>query len=210
MWKELELELKKDYFINLMNEIDKREKKVLIFPEKELRFRAFELTPLDNVKVVILGQDPYYKKGYADGLAFSSKGDIIPKSLINIFNELESDLNIKKTSADLTTWAKEGVLLLNTILTVEEDNDLAHKGLGWEKFILKVFDILKTKKHIVYILWGNDAIKYEKYIKKDDNLIIKSSHPSPLSYYRTFKGSRPFSKANNYLKENNRKEVSWL
>ena len=182
-----------------------------IYPEKNNIFRALNLTPFNSVKVVILGQDPYHGEGEANGLAFSLNKDVkITPSLRNIFKELENDLSIKRNNTDLTNIAKQGVLFLNTILTVETDKPLSHKNIGWEKitdFIIKY--ISDKKENVVYILWGNNARSKKALINEAKNLIIESNHPSPLSASRGFFGSKPFSKTNNYLKEKNQSIIDW-
>ena len=182
-----------------------------IYPEKRNIFRALNLTPFNTVKVIILGQDPYHGEGEANGLAFSLNKDVkITPSLRNIFKELENDLNIKRNNTDLTNIAKQGVLFLNTILTVEKDKPLSHKNIGWEKitdFIIKY--ISDKKENVVYILWGNNARSKKALINEAKNLIIESNHPSPLSASRGFFGSKPFSKTNNYLKEKNQSIIDW-
>ena len=182
-----------------------------VYPVKEDIFKALNLTPFKNVKVVIIGQDPYHGIGEANGLAFSLNEDVkITPSLRNIFKELESDLNIKRTKKDLSEIAKQGVLFLNTILTVSKDKPLSHKNIGWEEitdFIIKY--ISDNKKDVVYILWGNSAKKKQSLINKNTNCILLSNHPSPLSASRGFFGSKPFSKTNNYLKEKNQTTIDW-
>ncbi len=197
---ELSAEFDKDYFFILQSFVENEYKNKTVFPEKSNIFRAFELTPIDNVSVVILGQDPYHGTGQANGLCFSvNDGVALPPSLKNIFKELKSDLNIDKTNGDLSTWATNGILLLNSVLTVEQNNPASHANMGWELFTDAVIKTLSKRKNIVYILWGSHAIKKAKSIDDKNNLIIKSPHPSPLSSYRGFFGSRPFSKTNEYL-----------
>lgn len=182
-----------------------------IYPLKNNIFRALENTPYNNVKVVILGQDPYFNENEADGLAFScSKKDKLPPSLKNIFKELESDLGVIKKSGDLLSWAEEGVLLLNTVLTVEAGKAGSHRNMGWENFTDEIIRKVNEKEEpVVFILWGNDAIKKEKMIYNNKHLVIKSPHPSPLSSYRGFFGSKPFSRTNQFLKENNLEIIKW-
>jgi len=183
-----------------------------IFPPKEQIFRAFELVKPQDVKVVIIGQDPYHGEHQANGLAFSVlKGCKTPPSLRNIFVELVDDMACKNpTSPDLTHWAKEGVLLINSVLSVEMAKANSHQGKGWEEFTDFVIQKLSYEyEHIVFVLWGNPSQKKEKFIDASKHLILKAPHPSPLSAYRGFFGSKPFSKANEYLKENNRGEISW-
>lgn len=175
-------------------------------------FNAFNLCPFDKVKVVILGQDPYHEIGQAHGLAFSvPEGIALPPSLQNIYKEIESDLNIKvEKNGDLTRWAKQGVLLLNSTLTVEQHRAASHQNFGWEIFTDNVINILsKEKEHLVFILWGSFAIKKSSLIDKAKHLVLTSVHPSPLSAYRGFFGNRHFSKTNNYLSANNIEPINW-
>lgn len=184
----------------------------VIFPEKENIFNAFKLTDYDNVKVVIMGQDPYHGVGEAHGLSFSvQKGIKIPPSLQNIYKELNSDLGvIPKDHGDLSGWAKQGVLLLNSALTVEKDKAASHRGLGWELFTDYVIKLLNAKDEpIVFILWGNFAREKKKYITNKNHLIIESPHPSPFSAYNGFFGSKPFSKTNEFLKNNKKEPIDW-
>ena len=183
-----------------------------IYPQVENLFWAFELTPLKKVKVIILGQDPYHGEGQAQGLAFSVPKNIkIPPSLKNIFKELNEDLGIPiPSSGSLKKWAKQGVFLLNTVLTVEKSKAGSHRKKGWEQFSSQVIkEISNRNKNCVFILWGSPAQKFKKFINTDKHLILESVHPSPLSSYRGFFGSRPFSKANDFLKKNGRKEIDW-
>lgn len=183
-----------------------------IYPEVYHILRAFDETKFDNVKVVILGQDPYPTAGHADGLAFSvnSHLDKLPKSLQNIFKELESDVGITKTNGNLLNWARQGVLLLNTILTVEEGKPKSHEGIGWEALSDEAIHKLSQKReNIVFILWGKKAQQKEHMIDTSKHLIIKSPHPSPLSARRGFFGSKPFSQANDYLKKHGIKPIDW-
>ena len=204
-WHELiKQEQQKDYFISLQKFIDFEYENKSCFPRKEDIYKAFELTPLEKVKVVIFGQDPYPTPGVAMGLAFSvSKGTKIPKSLINIFKELEDDINEPlPSSGDLTKWAENGVLLLNRILTVEQSKPLAHKNQGWEKFTERVIkEINNQNRPVVYILLGNEAIKIKKMLNNPQHSIIEAPHPSPLSAYHGFFGSKIFSKTCEYLNE---------
>jgi uracil-DNA glycosylase len=183
-----------------------------IFPPKEEIFTAFQKTPLEKVKVVILGQDPYHKKGQAHGLAFSVRENIpIPPSLQNIFKELHSDLGLRiPQSGDLSKWAERGVFLLNTALTVRETNPNSHRGKGWEEFTNEVIRVIsKEREKIVFILWGSNAQQKSDLIDKNKHMILKAPHPSPLSAYRGFFDSKPFSKTNNYLKENGGYGLNW-
>ena len=182
-----------------------------IYPAENNIFRALNLTPFENVKVVILGQDPYHGENEANGLAFSiNDGVRITPSLRNIFKELKDDLGIIRNKTDLTEIAMQGVLFLNTILTVEKDRPLSHQNLGWEKvtdFIIKY--ISDNKEGVVFILWGNNARSKKTLINQERNLVIESNHPSPLSASRGFFGSKPFSKTNAYLKEKNQSIIDW-
>lgn len=183
-----------------------------VYPPRDELFKAFELTPLDQVKVVILGQDPYHGPGQANGLAFSVHPFLpLPPSLRNIYHELENDLAVScPNHGDLQTWADQGVLLLNTCLTVEAGKAHSHKKFGWEnftQFIIK--EISRSQEHVVFILWGNHAQTYKKYIDCQRHKVIESTHPSPLSAYRGFFGSRPFSKANADLIEWGLTPIQW-
>lgn len=183
-----------------------------IFPKKEDIFNALKLTDFNNVKVVIMGQDPYHGIGEAHGLSFSvQKGIKIPPSLQNIYKELESDLGVPpKNHGDLSGWAKEGVLLLNSVLTVEMDKPASHKGMGWELLTDYIIKILNTKDDpIVFILWGNFAREKKKYITNKNHLIIESPHPSPFSARSGFFGSKPFSKTNEFLIKNKKEPIDW-
>lgn len=183
-----------------------------IFPPKDYIFNALKLTTFANTKVVIVGQDPYHGTGEAHGLSFSvQKGIKIPPSLQNIYKELESDLGIPPSSqGDLTKWAKEGVLMLNAVLTVEKDKPASHRNLGWELLTDYIIKVLNTKEEpVVFILWGNFAKEKAKYITNPNHLILTSPHPSPFSARSGFFGSKPFSKTNKFLKEHNLKEIDW-
>lgn len=206
MWQKLiNEEKKKLYYKDLERKVEEASLTSVIYPAKKDIFKAFELTKFSDIKVVIIGQDPYHQKNQAHGLAFSSLDKKTPKSLINIKKELIDDLNIEiSNNNDLSNWAKQGVLLLNTILTVSEGRPLSHENFGWEIFTLNLFKkVTREDRPIVYILWGKKAQEYEKYINSSKHLIIKSAHPSPLSSYRGFFGSKPFSKTNDYLIKNN-------
>jgi uracil-DNA glycosylase len=164
------------------------------------------------VKVVIIGQDPYHGEGQAHGLSFSvRKGVRFPPSLMNIFKELKDDVGAPMpTSGDLTPWAKQGVLLLNAVLTVEEGKAAAHQGKGWELFTDQIISLLNEKReHIVYVLWGSYAQKKASFVDRSKNLVIESVHPSPLSAHRGFFGTKPFSRINAYLREHNIPEIDW-
>ncbi len=211
-WKDiLAVYLESNDYINLSHKVNELYDNAIVYPLKENVFRALEKTPYSNVKAVILGQDPYFNENEADGLAFScSKKDKLPPSLKNIFKELESDLGVKIISGDLENWAQEGVLLLNTVLTVEAGKPNSHRNIGWEKFTDEIIKKVNQKEEpVVFILWGSDAIKKEKMITNCKHLIIKSPHPSPLSSYRGFFGSKPFSKTNEFLKANKLPIIKW-
>lgn len=208
----LEAEFEKPYMQELL-EFLKNEKAAgkEIYPSEEKIFEAFRLTPLNKVKVVILGQDPYHGKGQAHGLCFSVQKDVkIPPSLVNIYKELKSDMGIEPPAhGHLESWARQGVLLLNTVLTVEDSKAGSHHQKGWEKFTDKVIEVLNTQKNLVFILWGSPAQKKAAKVDETKHLILKSVHPSPLSVYRGFSGSKPFSQTNAYLKKNNLGEIDW-
>ena len=212
-WDEiLKEEYQKDYFKNIVLYINKAYKERPIFPPKSHILRALSLTDYDDVKVVILGQDPYHGEGEANGLCFAVNNGIkLPPSLQNIYKELNSDLNIPiARTGDLTCWAKEGVLLLNSVLTVEKDKPASHKNLGWETFTDEIISKVNEKESpVVFILWGNFAKSKKRLITNPKHLVIESSHPSPFSCHYGFFGSRPFSKTNEFLKNNNIKEIDF-
>ena len=200
--KILEEEYKKEYFIKLLKTLQIEYRTKTIFPPKHDVFRAMRLTDYDNIKVVILGQDPYHGEGEAEGLSFSVRDGIRkPPSLKNIFKELEDDLGYKEPqSGSLVKWAKEGVLLLNSLLTVEKDKPLSHKTLGWERFTDEIIKKINEKETpVVFILWGAYAKSKKNYITNKNHYIIESTHPSPFSARNGFFGSKPFSKTNNFL-----------
>ncbi len=207
----LESEFKKDYFKNLGVFVKNEYNKKIIYPEYKNIFNALRYTDFDDVKVVILGQDPYHGENEAHGLSFSvRKGTPMPPSLRNIFKELYDDIGIRRKETDLTDWAKEGVLLLNSIMTVVKDSPLSHKNKGWEIFTDKIIEILgEREKPLVFILWGSYARSKKELIKNKNHLILESVHPSPLSANRGFFGSKPFSKTNSFLKKNNIEEINW-
>lgn len=204
-------EFAKDYFLSLQKFLNSEYSNNIIFPKEENIFKALNLVPIDRVKVVIIGQDPYHEPGQAQGMSFSVPENFpFPPSLINIFKEIETDLNIKcKNSGDLTRWAKQGVLLLNTVLTVRKGFANSHKDKGWEKLISKIIEILgKKKEPIVFMLWGSYAQSFAPLIEKQ-HLILKAPHPSPLSAYRGFFGCKHFSKCNEFLAKNNKEPIDW-
>lgn len=179
-----------------------------IFPPKNLIFNALKLTSYENTKVVIIGQDPYFNEGQANGLAFSVNKDIkLPPSLKNIFIEINRDLNIDNNIGDLTNWANQGVLLLNSVLTVEKKSPKSHSNFYWSTFTDLILQKLSEKDDIIYLLWGNDAIKKTNII--ENGFILTSSHPSPLAAYRGFNGCGHFSEVNKILKDLNKSEIDW-
>lgn len=211
--KHLESEFDKDYMKNLKTFLQNEySHKKTIFPAKTNYFAALNTTPLNEVKVVILGQDPYHGPGQAHGLSFSvPKGVRPPPSLQNIFKEIRSDLNREpNVKEDLTTWATQGVLLLNSVLTVESGLANSHQGKGWEAFTDKIISVVNEQLvNVVFILWGSYAQKKGAFIDRKKHLVIESAHPSPLSCHRGFLGSRVFSRTNLYLKENGKEEINW-
>ena len=212
-WNEiLAEEMKKDYYQELQIFVQKRRQEVRVFPEEKNVFNALELTPFESVKVVIIGQDPYHGFGQAHGLSFSvQKGIPLPPSLKNIYKELQEDIGGElPTEGDLSHWAKQGVLLLNTVLTVEEGNANSHKGMGWEKLTNCLIESLNELKHpVIFILWGKPAQDKEKLITNPNHVILKSPHPSPLSAYRGFFGSKPFSRVNDILIQHGQTPIRW-
>ncbi len=208
----LQEEYKKEYFKKIVNFINKEYKNKTIFPPKNRILRALNLTEYKNVKVVILGQDPYHGIGEANGLCFAvGEGIKLPPSLQNIYKELQNDLNIPPSKiGNLECWAKEGVLLLNSVLTVEKDKPASHKNIGWEIFTDAIIEKISEKKEpVVFILWGNFARSKKKLISNPRHLIIESTHPSPFSANHGFFGSKPFSKTNIFLKKNGIQEINW-
>ena len=212
-WNEiLAEEMQKDYYQELQAFVQKRRAEVRVFPEEKNVFTALELTPFESVKVVILGQDPYHGFGQAHGLSFSvQKGTPLPPSLKNIYKELQGDIGGEfPTEGDLSHWAKQGVLLLNTVLTVEEGNANSHKGKGWERLTNRLIESLNELKHpVIFILWGKPAQDKEKLIINPNHVILKAPHPSPLSAYRGFFGSKPFSRVNDILIQQGQTPIRW-
>ena len=214
-WKDIySLECKKPYFTKLMSEIEKRYEEGVVYPEKSQIFRAFELCSYDTVRIVIVGQDPYHGVGQAHGLAFSVPDGVqIPPSLRNILNEVSADLGIPiENSGDLSRWARQGVLLLNTTLTVAEGCAGSHQGLGWEEFTEDIIDIIaQEREHVVFLLWGRHARAVGARIDPNRHLVLESVHPSPLSAHRGagFFGHHHFSRANEYLKQHGLGEIDW-
>ena len=205
-------EYNKDYFKKLQKFVIEEYKTKTVYPKMSEIFNAFTKTSYENVKVVIIGQDPYHGENEAEGLSFSVKVGIQkPPSLINIFSELKSDLGIDPPNhGSLVSWANEGVLLLNATLTVVKDTPKSHSNKGWETFTDEVIRLINKKETpVVFILWGSDARSKKYLINNKKHLIIESAHPSPLSAYRGFFGSKPFSKTNDFLIKNNIKPINW-
>jgi uracil-DNA glycosylase len=213
-WKDvLASEFEKDYFKKL-TEFVRAEylSGKTIYPEAKNIFNAFNLCPLSNVKVVIIGQDPYHEPHQAHGLCFSVQSGVdLPPSLVNIYKEIESDIGHKSiTNGDLSAWARQGVLLLNSTLTVQAHQAASHSGKGWEIFTDAVIKAVnESRKNVVYMLWGSFAQKKAEFVNAQDNLILKSAHPSPLSAYRGFFGNHHFSRANEYLIQNGKTPIDW-
>ncbi len=214
LWKEvLKDEFGKDYFKTLAKFVRSEYKHAIVYPPPKDIFRAFNLCPFDKVKVVILGQDPYHGPGQANGLCFAVGEKVpLPPSLQNIFKEIEHDLGqpLMHKSGDLERWAKQGVLLLNATLTVRAHKAGSHQHKGWEEFTDAVIrNLAERREHLVFILWGNYAKQKGVQIDRSKHLVIESAHPSPFSAMKFF-GSKPFSKANTYLKEHHEKPIDWL
>lgn len=213
-WKKvLEKEFDKEYFRDLTEFVKEEYKKSTVYPPAKFIFNAFELTPFDKVKVVILGQDPYHGVNQANGLAFSvNNGVDTPPSLVNIYKEIEADMGVKtkNKNGNLENWARQGVLMLNATLTVKAHMAGSHQNKGWEKFTDAVVEILsEQKENLVFILWGSYAQKKGAVIDENKHLVIKSPHPSPLSAYAGFFGSKPFSQTNAYLIFTGREPIEW-
>lgn len=213
-WEEIiNNEKKQEYFKKLKEIIDTKYINTKVFPPKEKIFNAFKQTPLKDLKVVILGQDPYHALGQAQGLAFSTPKEIKnPPSMVNILKEIRDDMNKESScfDGDLTPWAKDGVLLLNTILTVEEGKPKSHHKLGWEIFTDNIIKyISQNSKDIIFILWGAPAISKTKLIDINKHHILTAPHPSPLSSYRGFFGCKHFSKTNEILKSLGKDQINW-
>ena len=208
----LKPEFSKPYYAELFKFVKNEYATRQIFPPADDIFNAFHLTPLHEVKVVILGQDPYHTDGQAHGLCFSVKPDVdIPPSLVNIYQELHDDLGCYiPNNGYLTKWAKQGVLMLNTVLTVRAHQANSHRGMGWEQFTDAAIRILNEQdRPIVFILWGSPAQKKAQMLNNPKHLILKAPHPSPLSAYRGFFGSRPFSQTNEFLVKNGLEPIDW-
>ncbi|MDE5935018.1 MAG: uracil-DNA glycosylase [Muribaculaceae bacterium] len=213
-WKEaLAAEWEKPYFQTLTAFVRDRYSRATIYPPAARIFAAFDTTPIDKVKVVILGQDPYHGPGQANGLCFSVASDIkLPPSLVNIFKEVFTDLNlpVMPDNGDLSRWAQQGVLLLNDTLTVEAGQAGSHQGRGWEQLTMAAVECLNRRcEHLVFMLWGSHAQKKGAFIDRTRHLVLESPHPSPLSAHRGFFGNHHFSRANQYLTEHNKTPIDW-
>ena len=211
--KILALEFESEYYQKLRSVLINEYKTQTIYPEMNDIYNALKLTDFEDVKAVILGQDPYHGEGQAHGLCFSVKQGIKPPpSLINIYKEQKTDLGIDQplTNGELTKWAKQGVLLLNTSLTVRAGKPMSHKGIGWEILTDKIIELLNdASQPIVFLLWGAHARAKAKLITNKNHLILQSAHPSPLSAYNGFFGCRHFSKTNEFLEQNGRNPIDW-
>lgn len=209
----LQEEQQKEYFIKLQKFIDDRYKITDVYPKKENIYKAFDLTPFEKTKVVILGQDPYHQKDQAQGLAFSTPKEIKnPPSMVNILKEIESEFGQNSIchDGDLTPWSKQGVLLINTILTVEDSKPKSHEKSGWETFTNNIIKYLSSNySNIIFILWGSNAIKKSKFINEENHFILTAPHPSPLSSYRGFFGCNHFLKTNDILKSIGKDPIDW-
>jgi len=213
-WKDFfQEEEKKEYYQNLMSQVNKAYETTTVFPPKEKIYNAFDLTPCDDLKVVLLGQDPYHGFGQAQGLAFSTPCEIKnPPSMRNMLKEIEEDLGKASfcEDGDLTPWAKDGVLLINAILTVEEAKAKSHHKMGWEIFTDNLIKFISNNfENVVFILWGSSAIKKQKIIDSNKHHILTGVHPSPLSAYRGFFGCKHFSKTNEFLKHIGKEQINW-
>lgn len=211
-WDELlKGEMEKEYFDKLFDFVKEQYQEKDIYPKMNEIFNAFRHTAYKDVKVVILGQDPYHGENEAHGLSFSVlEGVRRPPSLDNIFKELYADLGIKRVNNNLTDWAQQGILLLNSVLTVEKDKAFSHKNKGWEIFTDTIIQKLNEREEpVIFVLWGNSARQKKELIDLSKHYIIESAHPSPLSANRGFFGTKPFSRINQILKENNKKEIEW-
>lgn len=206
----LKEEFNKKYYKELIERINLEYNNKVIYPKKEDIFKALEQTDYSHIKVVIIGQDPYHGEGQANGLAFSVNQGKLPPSLKNIFRELKEDLNINREEGNLESWSKQGVLLLNTVLTVEKDKPNSHQNYGWEIFTDNIISLINKKDDsVVFILWGDKARRKKRLITNLNHYIIESSHPSPFAYRKGFMGSKPFSKTNEFLKKCNKSVINW-
>lgn len=212
-WKNfIDVERNKDYYVNLKNKVTKDMQRYRVFPPNNEIYNAFKLTPFSEIKVVIIGQDPYHEIGQAHGLAFSVRNGVkLPPSLKNIYKEIESEFGYKMSeSGDLSKWAKQGVLLLNSSLTVNEGMPASHKGYGWEIFTSKVVKLINDNlSGVVFLLWGRHAQEYEKCIDAQKHYVLKTTHPSPFSVKYGFEGCGHFKKTNDILLSLNKKPIDW-
>ncbi|MDO4623416.1 MAG: uracil-DNA glycosylase [Eubacteriales bacterium] len=212
-WEEaLKSEFRKPYYKELFQKVGNAYRTERVYPPADEVFNAFHFTPLEEVKVVILGQDPYHEEGQAHGLSFSVKpGVAVPPSLVNIYQELQTDLGCRiPNNGYLEKWARQGVLMLNTVLTVRAHQANSHRSFGWEEFTDAAIRVLAEQdRPMVFILWGKPAQRKKAMIHNPDHLVIESPHPSPLSAYRGFFGSRPFSRANAYLEAHGLTPIDW-
>ncbi|MDE5770480.1 MAG: uracil-DNA glycosylase [Ruminococcus sp.] len=213
-WDELlKDEFIKEYYLKLRQTLINEYKTQKVFPNMYDIFNAMKLTAYDDVKCVIIGQDPYHNEGQAHGLSFSvKKGVAPPPSLVNIFKEIKDDVGIDNLGkhGELTKWAESGVLLLNSVLTVRAHSPKSHRGIGWENFTTDVIKLLNQReKPMVFILWGGDAKAKQKFITNPNHLVLKSAHPSPLSAFNGFFGCKHFSQANEFLRANGMEEIDW-
>ena len=202
-WEKLKPEFEKDYYKNLENFLMKEYAQKTIYPTPENVFNSINQVPLEKVKVVIIGQDPYHEPKQAHGLCFSVENGVeLPPSLKNIFKEIEAELGIKNTNGNLIKWAKQGVLLLNTVLTVEKGRANSHKNMGWENITRKIIQLVNEQNSpIVFLLWGSQAQAFSDLLNNPNHLVLKCAHPSPLSAYNGFFGCNHFIKANEFLKQ---------
>lgn len=208
----LQEEMSKPYFLDMLNFLDGEYSSKKIYPPRNKIFNALKTTPYGNIKVVILGQDPYHGYGQAHGLCFSvNKGVALPPSLKNIYKEMHDDLGIVQPNHGyLQSWASQGVLMLNTVLTVEEGKPNSHAKIGWQTYTDQIIKIVNTQESpIVFLLWGRNAINKAKYINQNKHLVLTSVHPSPLSAYGGFFGCKHFSKCNEFLEKNGIEPINW-
>ena len=211
-WFELlSKEFEKPYYKNLSNFLDAEYANKVIYPKSENVFNALNFVPYYNVKVVIIGQDPYHEPNQAHGLSFSVENDVkLPPSLVNIFKEIKAELNISNTNGNLSSWARQGVLLLNSVLTVQKGLANSHKGKGWENLTGKIIELLNEREEpVVFLLWGASAQKIGANINTKKHLVLKCAHPSPLSAYNGFFGCGHFIKTNEFLKSQGKEEIDW-
>ena len=211
-WYELlKEEFEKPYYIQLSNFLEREYATKTIYPKPENVFNALNYCSYEKIKVVIIGQDPYHEPNQAHGISFSVENGVeYPPSLKNIFKELKNELNVTIETGNLKDWAKQGILMLNTVLTVEKGKANSHKNMGWEQLTTKIVEMVnKNNNPIVFLLWGASAQSFSKYLNNPNHLILKSAHPSPLSAYNGFFGNNHFIKANEFLKSKGVKEIDW-